>query len=62
MIMTVVVVYFYYTFDVQILHFRSGVKVSSEDEDNNITMEACSPSERVPTPVFYDPPSPYFYF
>lgn len=61
MIMTVVVIYFYYIFYVQILHFRSGVKVSSEDEDN-ITMEACSPSERVTTPLSYDPHSLYFYF
>lgn len=34
--------------------------ISSSEDENEVTMEACSPSKRVTMVVFYD--SPHFYF
>lgn len=45
-----------YTYSEQVLHFQSGVKVSSSEDENQVIHEACSPLERVTIFVSFNPP------
>lgn len=51
-----------YTYEEHICIFRTRVKVSSLENEDQVILEICLPSERVTSPATFDPSSFYFYF